>query len=144
LRSGRLEIHPWAERFEAGTGRRFDAMSRENWRERFDAFARGLTTPIYVTIDMDCLDGGHAVTNWENGLFTADDVAWALGRLREYSKVIGGDVCGAYSTLRFDRWTQKLAGWWDHPKMPVVDVVAAREINLMSLERIWPALVGEG
>ena len=28
-------------------------MTRENWRERFDVFARGLKTPVYVTVDMD-------------------------------------------------------------------------------------------
>jgi arginase family enzyme len=143
LRSGRLEVHPWAERFGAATARRFDAMTRGNWRERFEAFACGLKTPVYVTVDMDCLDSAHAVTNWENGLFTADDIAWAVGRLRECSKVVGGDVCGAYSRPRFEQWTQKLAGWWDHPKLAAVVLAVAREINLKSLERIWPALVGE-
>ena len=144
LRSGRLEVHPWAERFGAATAKRFDAMTRENWRARFDTFARGLKTPVYVTVDMDCLDAASAVTNWENGLFMADDVGWALGKLWEHSKVVGGDICGAYSRPLFERWTQKLAGWWDHPKLPAVDLAAAREINLKSLERIWPALVGEG
>jgi len=142
LRSGRLEVHPWAERFGAGTAKRFDAMTRENWRERFEAFARAVNTPVYVTVDMDCLDAGNAVTNWENGLFTPDDVAWALRRLRDCAEVVGGDVCGAYSMPRFERWMQKLVGWWDHPKMPAVDSALAREVNVRSLERIWPVLVG--
>lgn len=143
FRSGRLEVHPWAERFGVGTAQRFDAMTRENWRERFEEFARAVNTPVYVTVDMDCLDAGNAVTNWENGLFTAEDVGWALCWLRNCAEVIGGDVCGAYSVPRFERWTQTLAGWWDHPKLPAVDSAVARGINLKSLERIWPALVGE-
>jgi hypothetical protein len=117
-------------------------MTRENWRERFEAFARAVNTPVYVTVDMDCLDAGNAVTNWENGLFTPDDVAWALRRLRERAEVVGGDVCGAYSMPRFERWTQKLAGWWDHPNLAAVDLALAREVNVRSLERIWPVLVG--
>src|SRR5258706_2772666 len=112
-------------------------MTRDNWRERFESFVRTLPTPdVYVTIDLDCLDATKAVTNWENGLFAAADISWALRTLRRSTNVIAGDVCGAYSPPQLERWTQRLASRWDHPKVPAIDVSAARQVNLKSLETI--------
>ena len=97
LKSAALEIHAWAERQSAAVQKKFNCMTRENWRERFAKFAQNLSREkVYVTIDMDCLRKEEAVTNWENGLFTADDVAWAIGLLREHTNLLGGDLC-AYS-----------------------------------------------
>jgi arginase family enzyme len=141
LRSGRLEVHPWSERYGAATARRFDAMTRENWRTRFERFAAGLSKGrVYVTVDLDCLVADEAVTNWENGLFTAADVAWALRTLRGSAEVVGGDVCGAYSPPKLERWTQRLASGWDHPKISTIDPSMAREINMRAIAQIWPAM----
>ena len=137
LRGGRLAVHPWAERFGGDVRRRFDRMTRSDWREQFSRFVDGLAgTAVYVTLDMDCLAAEEAVTNWENGLFTAEDLAWAIGEVRERCRVVGGDACGAYSLPSYERWTQRVAGWWDHPKVKSVNVVEARRVNLGSLERI--------
>ena len=77
------QVHAWAERQKPAVCRRFDCMGRENWRERFERFADELAgREVYVTVDLDCLRAEEAATNWENGLFTADDVAWAIGQLR--------------------------------------------------------------
>jgi hypothetical protein len=97
---------------------------------------------VYVSVDLDCLRVQEAATNWENGLFTAQDVAWALACLRSHAKLIGGDVCGARSQPAYARWFQRLAGNWDHPKLPARDSVEAQRVNQSSLATIWPALVG--
>jgi arginase family enzyme len=144
VRSGRLEIHPWAERFKPSVARRFNAMTRENWRERFEQFATALEAAnVYVTVDLDCLTATEATTNWENGLFTAADVAWALATLRRHARIVAGDLCGAYSPPRLERWTQRLASRWDHPPQPLLDAPAARASNANSLRTIWPALTGD-
>lgn len=143
LRDGRLEVHAWAERQSPGVQMRFGCIRRESWRESFDRFANDLAgQDVYVTIDLDCLQADEAVTNWENGLFTADDIAWAVGRLRDSAKLIGGDVCGAYSAPVYARWRQRLAAEWDRPTRPPTDSDQARVINRRTLARIWPALVG--
>jgi hypothetical protein len=144
LRDGRLRMNAWAERQPPAVQRRWDCMTRENWRRRFSEFVDEIRgESVYVTVDLDCLAAGESVTNWENGLFTADDIAWALGVLREVAKITGGDLCGAYSLPSYDRRMQRLAGWWDHPKLPTIDVVEARRINAIALGKIWPVLVGE-
>ena len=141
LRSGRLEVHAWAERQPPAVCKRFDCMTLENWKERFERFAQALADEnVYVTVDLDCLREEESVTNWENGLFRAEDVAWALSRLHARGRVIGGDVCGAYSLPRYARRFQHFAGNWDHPKTAVVDAERAATVTSAALRRIWPAL----
>lgn len=143
LRSQRLEVHAWAERQSAATQRHFGCMTRGTWRARFTRFAESLAGgAAYVTIDLDGLVAEEAVTNWEHGLFTTDDLVWALGELRRVARVVGGDVCGAFSPTQYDRWTQRFAGNWDHPKLPSIDQAAARRTNHAALARLWPALAG--
>ena len=112
-------------------------MTRDNWRERFTRFAESMAgKPVYVTVDMDCLRAEEAATNWENGLFTAADVAWAIGLLRQSSKLVGGDLCGAYSEPQYARTFQRFAGRWDHPKLPPIQTTeaSASQPRLMAID----------
>jgi hypothetical protein len=95
---------------------------------------------VYVTIDLDCLRAGEAVTNWENGRFALDDIAWALGQLRAKATIVAGDICGAFSVPKYARVKQRFAAGMDHPKLRIVDVEAARATNLRALNRLWPLL----
>ena len=96
---------------------------------------------VYVTIDLDCLRAEDAVTNWESGRFALDDVGWALTQLRAQAKIVGGDICGAFSPPKYARAKQRFAAETDHPRLPVRDLEAAREINLRAFHALWP-LVG--
>lgn len=141
IREGRLLVRPWEERLKPSSRRRWNCVTRENWRERFAAFAASLAgEKIYVTVDMDCLTPEHAVTNWENGLFTAGDIAWALDQLHGFGSIVGGDVCGACSAPRYARFFQRLASAFDHPRLTPGAAERALERNLASLAVIWPAL----
>ncbi len=143
LRSGRLSVHPWAERFGAADRHLWPCLDRDSWRAEFLRFVEaraGLSA--YITVDLDCLTEGEAVTDWENGLFCAEDLAWALGEIRGRMRVVGGDVCGAHSPPCGARWTQRLASWWDHPRRSLPPPEEIRRINLAALRRIWPALTG--
>jgi hypothetical protein len=143
LRSGRLEVWPWIERFGPSAKRRWAGITRANWRDRFRAFADSLGgSPVYVTIDMDCFTPETASTDWEQGLFTADDIAWALRELRRATTIIGGDLCGASSLAQYSRWTQRQTAQIDHPKKSLPDTATAQRLNLSAAKQIWPALVG--
>ena len=144
LRAGRLEVWPWIERFGTSARRRWSGITAENWKERFAAFAAGLSdSRIYVTIDMDCLQPEVATTDWEQGLFTAEDIAWALGTLRQSATVVGGDLCGAHSPAQYVRWTQRQTALIDHPKNPAPSAEIAARTNLAVATKIWPVLVGK-
>jgi arginase family enzyme len=141
LRDRRLEVHPWSERLSEKIRERWPCVTRENWREKFSEFAATLARQrVYATVDLDCLRAEEAVTNWEQGLFSADDIAWALRELRAHSELIGGDVCGAWSRPVYARWKQKIAATFDHPRLAKPDESTARERNVRALRTIWPAL----
>jgi hypothetical protein len=140
-RAGILEGHPWADDRPIKDRQRKGAILRENWREHFERFLKAIGGEnIYITIDLDCLRIEEAVTNWESGRFSIPDLQWALGKLREFCRIIGGDICGAYSTPAYARWKQRFAAEFDHPKIQLPDGDKIRAINLAALEKLWPLL----
>jgi arginase family enzyme len=139
-RAGRLMVHPWERE-----GVRYPAwlhpMTAETWKTQFLGWVeRRADARIYVTIDMDCLSSTEAVTNWESGRFTCDDLVWALRALREKTEVIGGDLCGAWSRPDYATPFQRLAGWFDHPAAAPVDESQLITRNRATFDRLWPAL----
>ena len=140
-RTGILEVHPWADDRPVKDRERRGAILRDNWRLHFERFLQTASGEnVYVTIDLDCLNGDEAVTNWEAGRFTIADLDWALTKLRESARIIGGDICGAYSQPEYARWKQRFAAEFDHPKIQLPDGDKIRVINLSALERLWPLL----
>jgi len=142
LAAGRLEVHPWAERIGRSARKRWPGLAREHWRARFSQFAKTLAGErVYVTVDLDCLQKGEAVTNWESGLFTASDIAWALHDLHGAgAEIVGGDLCGAWSRPRHARFKQWLSSYLDHPRQPAVDPTEAARVNERAMRIIWRAL----
>jgi arginase family enzyme len=140
-RTGVLDVHPWADDHPPKDRERRGAILRDNWREHFEhLFGTDGRKNVYVTIDLDCLNASEAVTNWEAGRFTITDLEWALGKLREWSQIIGGDICGAYSPPNYARFKQRFAAEFDHPKIALPAPDRIHGINLAALERLWPVL----
>ena len=139
-----LEVHPWADDRPFKDRQRRGAILRVNWREHFQEFSRNVLADgnVYVTIDLDCLRIEQAVTNWESGHFTIADLEWALEKLRESSRIIGGDICGAYSPPEYARWKQSFAAEFDRPKLAPPNLEKIRATNLATLEKLWPLLAG--
>jgi hypothetical protein len=137
----RLVVHPWADDQPPAKQGRNGAIRRDNWRRRLEASAARLRfAPIYITIDLDCLRDTDAVTNWDGGWFSLDDLAWALSLLRSSAHIVGGDICGAYSAPEYARRKQRFAANWDHPKLSRVNPARAQAVNRTALERLWPIL----
>ena len=140
-REGQLDVHPWADERPVAQQKRRGAIFRETWRAEFERFVAAMSgANLYVTVDLDCLQPGDAVTNWENGKFTLEDVAWGLARLQAETRIVGGDICGAYSKANYARATQRLIAMIDHPRLPIPDEGEARKINRTALERLVPIL----
>jgi hypothetical protein len=142
-RKGLLEVHPWADGRSAKDRRRRGAILRDNWRGNFEQFAKTISGEnVYITIDIDCLQASEAVTNWEAGRFAIADLHCALGKVRESSRIIGGDICGAYSPPRYTRFKQRFAAEFDHPKIQLPPAGRIQQINLTAVEKLWPLLSG--
>jgi arginase family enzyme len=139
--AGKLAVHPW-QKPKMKYPHWLLPTTPETWRAEFEEWTtRHPGEKIYITIDLDCLAKTDAVTNWEAGKFTVDDLVWALGVLHEKMHVIGGDICGAWSTPTFAGAFQRFASWWDHPKSKT-DTSKREAINSTALARLWPALTG--
>jgi arginase family enzyme len=142
-RAGVLDVHPWADDHSAKDRERLGAILRDNWRDHFEQLFETVGRQnVYVTIDLDCLNPSEAVTNWEAGRFTIADLEWAVGKLRGSSRIIGGDICGAYSPPNYARFKQRLAAEFDHPKIELPAAGRIHGINLLALEKLWPVLAG--
>jgi len=140
-RAGFLAVHPWADDRPMKDRQRKGAILRDNWREHFEELSKSLAGKnIYVTIDLDCLRVEEAVTNWESGRFALADLEWALRKLRAASRIVAGDLCGAYSPPHYARGKQRFAAEFDRPKLVQPNLERARQINLAALERLWPLL----
>jgi arginase family enzyme len=140
-RSGQLEVHPWADGRNEKDRERRGAMTRPDWQRRFLAFVKELgSTPVYVTIDLDCLRAQEAVTNWESGRFTLADLEWALTELRNGARIVAGDLCGAYSPPIYARSKQRFAAEWDHPKLSRPAPAEIQLINTTAFRALWPLL----
>jgi hypothetical protein len=143
LRSGRLEVWPWIERFGKSARQRWTGIDAANWRRKFSQFVETLRgRHVYITVDLDCLSTEYVVTDWEQGLFTTEDLVWAIAEIRRGSLIVGGDICGAHSAPSYARWTQRRTARMDHPKRPVPDAEFALQKNTVAVEKIWPALIG--
>jgi arginase family enzyme len=141
-RLGILEVHPWVDDRPAKDRKRRGVILRDNWRKHYEQFLKGIVGEhVYITIDLDCLRAEEAVTNWESGRFTAVDLEWALGKLHESSRIIGGDICGAFSEPSYVRWKQRFAAEFDHPKLARPSADEIRRINFAALEKLWPLLL---
>lgn len=142
VQNGQLTVHPWAHMRSIVDRCRKGAIQPNTWRKDFTRFCESLqNSNVYVTIDLDCLASGMMWTNWENGFFTPLDIAWALGKLREYANIIAGDVCGAYSAPVYANRRQALLAEGDHPTLELPDPQIMRDINFKALSCIWPILV---
>ena len=141
LDAGRLNVWPWTERLKPSGRRRWPGIVRDDWRAKFAEFARTLANHnVYVTVDLDCLDVSESATNWEQGLFTADDIAWALAQIRTHTAIVGGDLCGARSEPHYARRTQRFAANLDHPRLPAANAAESAAQNARAFHKIWPAL----
>ena len=136
----RLLVHPWRQEKVSYPDWLCPIMT-DTWKSTFGEWAESQTgRKIYVTIDLDCLTPEEAITNWEQGNFTVNDLLWALRTLRENAVIIGGDICGAWSQPAYATSFQKFAGWFDHPKLDLPDPTVREVRNRTALDRLWPAL----
>jgi hypothetical protein len=139
-REGRLLVHPW-KREGRGYPSWLHPITAENWKTRFTEWLDRIPGEnVYVTIDLDCLSS--VFTNWENGRFTCDDLTWALAEVRARRRVIGGDLCGAWSTPGYGSAFQSLAAWFDHPRLPTPASAERAGRHGEIFRTLWPALTG--
>lgn len=58
--------------------------------------ARLKSKKIYLSIDKDCLKANYSLTNWEEGLFSLEELSIFLGMIKNNLDIAGVDILGDY------------------------------------------------
>jgi len=99
--------------------------SRISWQEiknkKIDEFILKIikrlpTKQVYVSLDKDCLRRDFALTNWEEGLLSLDELILSLKLIKSNLDIIGMDITGEYSKVLIQSKLKGLISRLDHPK----------------------------
>lgn len=74
------------------------------------------TKQVYVSIDKDCLQPDYALTNWEEGCVSLDELLTMLKLIRDNLDIVGLDITGDYSTPKVKGMVKSFFSRFDHPK----------------------------
>lgn len=102
------------------------------------------TKEVYLSIDKDCLQGGYAATNWEEGQMPLDDLLLMLGMIKKEKEIIGADIVGDYSPVLIDGWFKRRCSDLDHPKKASsagMTMERIQRLNELTNQRLAEALV---
>jgi hypothetical protein len=165
LKDDRLEIYPCAHkptrvlfrevpRNSSLQVRRSGLASEITWTELqgrdMEAFMalvlqRCESKKVYISIDKDCLRSDHALSNWEEGRFSLDELLRLLKVMQETMDIVGLDITGEYSEPAVAGRIKALCSRLDHPACYSACGAPAEKINTINEEtnlRILELLLG--
>jgi arginase family enzyme len=98
---------------------------------------------VYLSIDKDCLKNEFALTNWEEGKLSLEELLLVLKLIKDSLEIVGLDITGDYSKVSIEGRVKKIISQLDHPKdikashLPESAITAANEeTNLKILKAI--------
>lgn len=74
------------------------------------------TKKVYVSIDKDCLKSDAALTNWEEGKLSLDQLLMMLKIVKENLDIAGLDITGDYSKVSVSGKLRGIISRLDHPQ----------------------------
>ena len=75
------------------------------------------TDKVYISIDKDCLRKEFALTNWEEGMLSLDQIIMALKILKQHKAILAADITGEFSLPVLSQSPLKqMISAFDHPK----------------------------
>lgn len=82
------------------------AVFPETEVSRTPSFAASLlrsipTEHVYISIDKDVLHPSQALTNWDQGHLTLEDLKYLLQHLFQKKQILGADICGEWPVSPF-------------------------------------------
>ncbi len=136
LKNNRLEIYPYAhpptpvflrkvpenvsvraEKIFLGSRIYWDELNGKDLKEFSLSLIRRLPTRnVYVSIDKDCLKNEYALTNWEEGKLSLEELLLMLRLIKENLEIVGLDITGDYSRVSVAGRLKGILSRLDHPK----------------------------
>ena len=105
-------------------------MKNKNLEEFFRALIKRLPTKkVYLSIDKDCLKHEFALTNWEEGKLSLDELLLMLRLIKENLEIVGLDITGDYSKISLSGRLKRIFSRLDHPKAVKADRLSGEEVT---------------
>jgi len=143
LENKRLEIYPYEHKpsrafFYGGSFFKkifWLELKNKNLKLFFtDILAHLPTQKVYISIDKDCLKNEFALTNWEEGLMSLDELLLMLRLLKDKKEIVSLDIAGDYSQVFVKGWFKKYISFLDHPQHIAASKFGLREITEVNQE----------
>ena len=93
------------------------------------ALKRVPTKEVYVSIDKDCLKNDYALTNWEEGVFSLEQLLSLLALIKKNKRIIGLDITGDYSIVSVKGLARKITVYLDHPRLIKAGQMPQAQVN---------------
>jgi arginase family enzyme len=89
---------------------------------------------VYLSIDKDCLKSEFALTNWEEGLFSLEELLFMLKLIKDNVEILGVDIVGDYSPISLRSKFKALISRLDHPKQVAAEKFPEEQILQVNTE----------
>lgn len=86
----------------------------------------------YISIDKDCLRNEYALTNWEEGRLSLDELILMLKALKEGLEIAGLDITGEYSEIAVAGRLKGVFSRLDHPRAVRAAKLLPEEVNAVN------------
>ncbi|MFA5177493.1 MAG: hypothetical protein WC440_05055, partial [Candidatus Omnitrophota bacterium] len=108
----------------------WDELKGKNLTDFFlEAIGKLAVKKAYVSIDKDCLKNEYALTNWEEGKLTLDELILMLKLIKENLDIAGLDITGDHSKISVSGSLKGFLSRLDHPQETGADKFSAEEIT---------------
>lgn len=108
----------------------WEELRNKDLKDYFSSIIKRLNTKdVYVSIDKDCLDNSGALTNWEEGKLTIEQLLLMLKVIKDNLNIVGMDITGDYSRIRVSGKIKGIFSRFDHPKKVKADRVPEEEVT---------------
>ena len=141
LENDRLEIYPYAHKPSRVFFRRipqslsfkfkrrllfdeiyWNELKNKNLKDFFSSILKRLPTKeVYVSIDKDCLKRNYALTNWEEGFLSLDELLLMLDLIKQELDIVGADITGDYSRIDINGKIKGVLSRLDHPAQSLTE-----------------------
>ena len=122
----------------------WEELRNKDLKDYFSSIIKRLSTKdVYVSIDKDCLDNESALTNWEEGKLTIEQLLLMLQVIKDNLNIVGVDITGDHSKVTVSGRIKGILSRLDHPKAVKADNTPEGEIiriNELTNMRILEAL----
>ncbi len=92
------------------------------------------TKEVYISIDKDCLKRNYALTNWEEGCLSLDELELMLKLIKENLDIAGVDITGDYSKVHIKNKFKRILSYFDHPRELIANKFSEPEVTAVNEE----------